>query len=221
MEARASVLLATLLWLGASLACAPKSPGRTLYQWTDADGDVRYTSYRQRIPIDRRAQAQAVVAPVADTHRAYWATSSPEAPREPGIGEPAGVAVEELPGEAAMPGVESGPPEPPTRGSAAAPSQPAPEPPAQGAPEAAAPTRPPAAAELPLDERIRQLEAEVAADQETLKRLIADPESASGLRGSPALREISERLPRLQAELRALRAQRAREQTEPAEDDGA
>ena len=62
--------------------------------------------------------------------------------------------------------------------------------------------------EASQDARIQELEAAIARDQEALKQLLGDPESAAGLRASPELREISERLPQLQVELQSLLEQR-------------
>ncbi len=61
-----------------------------------------------------------------------------------------------------------------------------------------------------IDARIRELEIAIARDQEALKSLISHPEGAGRLRESPELARIGERLPELQAELRALRRQRDR-----------
>jgi hypothetical protein len=68
-----------------------------------------------------------------------------------------------------------------------------------------------------LDRRISLVEAQVESDQEALKSLIANPDVPE-LRTSAELREISERLPALQAELETLR--RHRESAE-SDDDGA
>jgi hypothetical protein len=219
----AVLLLVLLMALGAGPACARRAPGRALYQWTDGEGNVRYTSHRQRIPIEHRLAAQPVVATPEDTHGQYW-TESPSEP-EVGIEAARDDGLEAASPRAPLPAVESPPlaTAPPETGTGpeavAAPEPPAPEPArsdASGAP-AVRPVDEPAAAR---DQRIRELEARVAADQEALKRLIADPDSAAGLRGSPELREISERLPRLQAELQALRAQ-DEDAAGSAEDDGA
>jgi hypothetical protein len=59
------------------------------------------------------------------------------------------------------------------------------------------------------DDRIRELEARIAEDEESLKKLINDPETASGV-VAPELREIADRLPRLHAELESLQRGRAR-----------
>lgn len=69
-------------------------------------------------------------------------------------------------------------------------------------------TPPPGAS--PLDVRIAELEARIAADEEALKVLISDPKMADTLRDSPELREIGTRLPGLQAELEELKEERAR-----------
>ncbi len=61
-----------------------------------------------------------------------------------------------------------------------------------------------------LAQRIAELEAQIARDEEALKVMISDPEAASALRSSQELAEIAARLPERQAELRALRAQRDR-----------
>ncbi|MDH3214253.1 MAG: hypothetical protein OEM05_17380 [Myxococcales bacterium] len=62
-----------------------------------------------------------------------------------------------------------------------------------------------------LDARIAELEAAIARDQAALKALIAEEpaEGSDSLEQSEALRAIAHRLPGLQAQLRALRAQRA------------
>jgi hypothetical protein len=60
-----------------------------------------------------------------------------------------------------------------------------------------------------LARRIAELEAQIARDEEALKVMISDPESASALRSSQELAEIAARLPERQAELRALRERAA------------
>jgi hypothetical protein len=105
---------------------------------------------------------------------------------------------------------------PPEPVAAATPAEPvAPAPPAEPAPE-----EPPApaavAAPAPgtdvhdLDARIAALEQEIARDEETLMTLISETEGerTSPLADDPAFREIAQRLPKKQAELETLRAQR-------------
>ncbi len=71
--------------------------------------------------------------------------------------------------------------------------------------------RPVAAVGPDLEARIAALEREIARDQERLKELISAPpeELEAPLPELPAFREIAQRLPRLQADLRLLRRQRA------------
>jgi uncharacterized coiled-coil protein SlyX len=59
------------------------------------------------------------------------------------------------------------------------------------------------------EDRIRELETRIAADEEALKALISDPGTAAD-EAPPELREIADRLPRLQAELDSLQRGRAR-----------
>jgi hypothetical protein len=61
-----------------------------------------------------------------------------------------------------------------------------------------------------LDGRIRELEAQIAEDEEALKQLISAPGADADTEVSPELREIAARLPRLQAELASLQQRRTR-----------
>ena len=102
------------------------------------------------------------------------------------------------------------------------PTLPKPEP--KPAPETAPPPEPAQPVEMAppagesgvsdLDARIRELEASIARDQQSLQAMIAEPAQGDGdsLAQSPELREIARRLPALQAELRRLRAERAAQQ---------
>jgi hypothetical protein len=79
----------------------------------------------------------------------------------------------------------------------------------QRPPDAAAPT--PAAPDAPgedLDSQIRQLEAQIADDEEALKRMISSPGGEADVEVSAELREIAARLPQLQAQLASLRQRR-------------
>lgn len=69
-------------------------------------------------------------------------------------------------------------------------------------PESATPELSPAEARA----RRNELEAQISADEERLKELVSTAGDEAGLESSPELREIAQRLPRLQAELRALEA---------------
>ena len=59
-----------------------------------------------------------------------------------------------------------------------------------------------------LDSRIRQLEAQIASDEEALKQLISAPGAEADVEVSPELREIAARLPQLQAQLASLQKRR-------------
>jgi hypothetical protein len=213
MNPRTPRAAVALLSLGAAIACTPTAPSRNLHQWTDAEGNVRYTAHTERIPPLRRADASVVAEAPEDTHGQYWLPAEGESDTAGDSGEAESEAREPLGSS-----VDAAPPEAETPLPVAVEPDPGPGPeiaPVEPAPAEVGDVPPPD--ESPLDARIRALEAEVASDQETLKALIADPDSAAGLRASPELRELSERLPRLQAELRALRAQR---DAEPAATEG-
>lgn len=86
-----------------------------------------------------------------------------------------------------------------------------PAPPGSGGPGGAGTGRATAAVDPDLEAQIEALEREIARDQERLKELISAPPEAleAPLPELPAFREIAKRLPRLQANLRLLRRQRA------------
>jgi hypothetical protein len=71
--------------------------------------------------------------------------------------------------------------------------------------------RAPLAADDPRQQEIAQLEAAIERDREELRHMISTPRwDASELASDPHIREIAERLPRLQAELAALRSEAER-----------
>jgi len=55
--------------------------------------------------------------------------------------------------------------------------------------------------------RVAELEAQITQDKEALKTLIGQRSAGTNLASSAELREIAERLPRMQSELKALRGQ--------------
>ena len=175
----ARLLLCALLAFTASEA-GGSDYGRTLYQWSDADGVVRYTTHPERVPRDRRVTLVPVEADISANQNARR------------MGEP----THDPATTAARPGpTESGEaPGVPNLGAA--------DPSAQQSLAAAAPE---GLAEL--DRRIAALEVEIERDEETVKILISDP-VASSAGSSPELAEIAGRLPAGQAELRALRERR-------------
>jgi hypothetical protein len=195
-----------------ALAAALLAPAAfaEVWQWTDAEGAVRYTPNPDRVPESQRASL-AKVEPGMNLP-----TPSPSKPPvmyAPPEELPFGANPFEAPEPARtlespeLPKVEpSAAPEP-----ARTPELPEAEPStalAPRAPPSEEPEPPPAPRPVSDAERARraQLEEQIAADHETLKELISR-ESTEGddpLRESPELREIARRLPALQAELRAL-----------------
>jgi len=169
------------------VACASTpDDGRTLYQWSDRDGIVRFTSHREQIPRGRRLGAHAV---------------------EPGL--TAEQNSELLPGARTSPTIAE-------KKAAAEASTILPDADADpfNAPEEARSVRDYRAAideELAeIDQRIVELEIEIARDQEAIQFLISDPEASQDLHGSEELAAIGKRMPERQSKLRALRERRAR-----------
>jgi hypothetical protein len=97
----------------------------------------------------------------------------------------------------------------------------APNAPAQAPPPVSPPTSkqaPTAAEAAPVDaaaleERISALEAQVERDQSLIQNILSEPRPADSVRVAERedFREIAQRLPKLQADLKALREQRARQ----------
>ena len=177
---RALAAGALLLALAAA-ACRTQSAERVLYQWSDAEGNVRYTtlpgeapraarSTLTRLVPGRSAQANAALLPGARTD-----------PR------PGSSAAEWLRGD--------------ERDAGAAASA------AEVAEEAAVPTTPEEIAAL--DAQIRALEQEITEAEVELAQRIGEPEAPGVPLDDASVREAADRLPRLQAELEDLRTRRA------------
>jgi hypothetical protein len=192
-----------------------------IYRWIDENGVAHYTTDRDRIPAALRGRLGRGLA-------------EPEPRREPPP-PPSSTLAEEPPDEAAEPAREAAPATTPApvprnvetwaardrRGGVADDAW------SEGGLEPGAGAEPPPAeiaarrAEETerlgeLHDRIAALEAEVAADEEALKRYISDPEAGGPLSrsGDPEFRAIAQRLPQRLAELRALREERAELATE-------
>jgi hypothetical protein len=191
--------LAAWLAIGAPSAAFAQSAA-PLYQWTDERGNVRYTPDPERVPSSRRGTLIQL---------------EPGMPAPPAASRPREAAAEPAPtpNAASVPNAAPAPGAVPTPGAAPAPGT-VPTPSAAPASRRAA-APPPAAAVAPLGTadaaREQQLVAAITADEEALKALIAAPreEGEPGLGESAELRAIAQRLPGLQAELRALRERRA------------
>ena len=180
-----------------------------LYRWVNELGVTHYTTDLESIPSSAREDALEIVA-----------TPPPEASTR-ALPVPPAAAV--APAPPSTPAPEVAPPSTPQPEAAPAPV-PAPEtPPVEAGPRPqAAPSEsngtppvfpgPPAAAEIPAGDpraaEVAELEARIAADREQLRRMISTKRwDSAELASSPEIREIAERLPRLQAELAALRAE--------------
>lgn len=93
-----------------------------------------------------------------------------------------------------------------------APEAPPPPSPVEAGPPEAGPQELALPEDPGLATRIQALEQEIARDEERLQALISDPERAGdALADDPEFREVARRLPRRQADLRALREQQARQ----------
>src|SRR5262245_47517031 len=197
------------LLLAAALCAAPAFARADVYKWVDADGLTHYATSRADVPSDYRDSAEVIVPPPVGVPNP--SSARPPAPPAPPPA-PAPAAVEPAPAQAA-PALAPGTPTPPVDaappGANEAPAPPAPAP-AAGPGESAAPPaeRAPVASIDPRQQEIAQIEAAIERDREELRNLISTQRwDASELASDPHVREIAERLPRLQAELAALRSE--------------
>ncbi|MBM4334398.1 MAG: DUF4124 domain-containing protein [Deltaproteobacteria bacterium] len=170
------------LLLALALCLAAQSSRADVYRWVDELGVTHYTTDPETIPRRHRDSAHAIVARPS---------------RRPGP------RISNAPSRAATPlpsAPEPASPEPAARATPPAPS---------GPPVFPGPPLAPALA--PGDPRaaeLADLEARIATDRETLRQLISTKRwDSAELASDPGVREIAERLPRLQAELEALRAE--------------
>jgi hypothetical protein len=235
MERRRAARPLLLGLLLAALA-APGGARAELWRWVDEDGVARYTPDPDRVPAARRstlvpveagmpavpqpeaaaARPPAIFAPPGDPALAEDPFNAPERAREVKgevVRDPGEIVVEVPSAEPARPTPPAA--APPPSGSAPATAS-APERPSAPLATAARPASPPAVAgpsapralSPEREARRAELAAEIARDEETLKAHVSSSGDAS-IVDSPELREIAERLPALQAELRALEAQSA------------
>lgn len=202
---------AALRWLLAAALCAAPSVVRAdTYRWVDEGGVTHYSTSRDEIPRRYRDAAQVIVpAPSAITNPSGARPPAPPA-RPPETRPPQAEPVQTEP----APPVEAAPP-----ASAPEPESPAPVP--QGAPAESRSTAPPAQPAPPAEpvtharasgdpraDEIAELEGQIERDRETLRQLISTPRwDSTELASDARVREIAERLPRLQAELAALRTE--------------
>lgn len=175
--------------LGAALLAAAPAAADTLYQWTDSNGAVRYTTKPERVPVVDRARLEEVQAGRSARENAEQLEG---AYTEGGPAEAAGF----LEPEVQVPAPEIDPfNEPAEAAKALVQDRDA----LANDPEMVA-----------LEQRILELEIAVARDREATKLLLTKPEGTDELPESPELDEIAARLPRLEQELAELRARRDR-----------
>ncbi|HXZ85395.1 MAG TPA: hypothetical protein VEI82_07895 [Myxococcota bacterium] len=202
--------VALQLLLAAALGAAPLLARADVYRWVDDHGVTHFATSKDAIP--RRYRDAAKVIQEEPAHVTNPSSSQPPARREPPpepAQAPALRSPEAAPPQAPGPAPEPAAPEPAP--GARAPEQPAAAPGAPATPQsdAAHPAaREPGLHEDPRQQEIAELEGKIERDRETLRELISTPRfDSAALASDPRVREIAERLPRLQAELAALRSE--------------
>jgi len=206
------------LLLAAALCAAPALARADVYKWIDESGATHYSTSLGEVPSAYRDAAVVITPPPVGVPNP--SSARPPAPPAPPPVAPAPAAVEPAPAqpapalapEPATPAVDAAPPG--TKEAAPAPAPTSAPAPATAPGESAAPPaeRAPSASSIdPRDQEIAQLEAAIERDREELRNLISTPRwDASELASDAHVREIAERLPRLQAELAALRSEAGR-----------
>ncbi len=164
---------------------APTDATAQVYRWVDENGTTHYTVLRGKVrerPPRQETPAEPVSVP-ARTEVSEPATEDPKPLPEPPSAAKPEVAAERGPSDP----LERVPPTP----------TPSPKPPPVSTPEVSAPPG-----------EIAELEAQIAHDKELLKDILSQGHpSGQDLASNPRLREIAERLPRLQSELSELRGE--------------
>lgn len=202
------------LLLAAALCAAPALARADVYRWVDEDGATHYATSRGEVPSAFRGAAQVIVrAPVGVPNPSSARPPAPLPPPAPTAVEPPAPA-EPAPAQPAptlAPAQESALPtiEPAPAASRSEVAPPAPDASQVPPPDVAPPAvRSPLAPGDPRQQEIAQLEAAIERDREELRNMVSTPRwDASELASDPHVREIAERLPRLQAELAALRTE--------------
>jgi len=180
-----------------------------LYRWKDAEGVTHYAEELDRVPAQHRGSVERVISRTAKSRGPLPLLGGERAPGpddagfiEPGLGERAPAAPRALP-------------DAPATGTAGSTGVPSAEPPTPPAPLPAEPAAsrlqiPPPDTD-PRELEVAELERELDARREELKALISqDSFDSSQISSDPRLRELAEIVPRLQAELDALRGELGR-----------
>lgn len=169
-----------LLLAFALAACRTDSPERVLYQWSDAAGNVRYTTEPSLVPRASRATLARVVPGQSAVQNAALFPGASTEPRPETSGR------DWLRGEETDAGLAA---------SAAEVKE-----------QASVPTTPEEIAAL--DARIRALEQQITEAEVTFAQRIGEPDPSGNPVDEAAVRQAADQLPRLQAELAELRARR-------------
>jgi hypothetical protein len=180
-------------------ALLPAASHADLYRWTDAEGVTHYAPGRERVPRAYRDSAVLVKATAAPVEGPLPPVQVPPPRSRP---EPDAADLEE-PGPGQRP-VDAGPQQPsaPAAETREAPVEPA----APGAETVPAADDLAAAEADPRQAELAALERELAARREELKNLISESSfDSSQVATNPRLSELAELVPRLQAEVEALR----------------
>lgn len=232
----ASIAVAALLVCGTAAWAEDEAAAEpTIYKWVDENGVAHYTTDRDRIPSEIRTRVErvaprqpAVAAPhpedlmrdaVKTKPPATLVASPPLAPvaaAPPPLQPAAPTAVEEVVEvestqpledvEAVESVVEKDAPAP-----LATDAEPEMDPVSAPPPAPVAALEPKQAAEIAkLDEQIDSVESQIEQREEKLAALISSSEDqrTTALVDDPSFREISQQLPKLQAELQTLRDRR-------------
>jgi hypothetical protein len=185
------------LFLAAALCAAPLLARADVYRWVDEAGATHFSTSRDAIPRRFRDSAQLIPSPPATVENPSHSRPPSPPPRPP---EPVQAPV--APSQGPSPGPVETPPSAPAVSGPEGNALPVPPEPGP----ALAP--PPSRSEDPRKDEIAELEARIERDREELRKLVSMQRwDSSELASDPHVREIAERLPRLQAELAALRTE--------------
>ncbi len=210
-----------------ALGFAPALASGEVFRWVDELGVTHFTTDRDAIPSSYRDEAieigklpspaprRAAPAP-APVPEASAPPESPPQARAPETSAPPTAEPAAAPVESAWPAPDIAPAPTAARATPPPPDAPA-TPEAPATPALAAPPAfpgPPPRTALPPDDprasEAAELEAQIASDREKLRQMISTKRwDSAELASDPEIREIAERLPRLQAQLAALQAEPA------------
>jgi hypothetical protein len=215
--------------LALALALAPATSDAALYRWVDELGVTHYATDLDAIPSHARDDALEIVTSPTPAAATRALPVSPakrgSVPQSPSAGATATPPVDAAPPApaalespalapatqepTAMPAIEPPTASEPTTATEHSPATGRPASTASAAPVFPGPVATP---QLPADDpraaEVAELEAQIAADREKLRQMISTKRwDSAELASDPNIREIAERLPRLQAQLAALRAE--------------